>query len=240
MATNLHGSSHRPRAVGFRLRNRKSFIYEVQAEEPELELKVTVYNINTDKGSEVLKKSRTLREYMEFVNRARQALAGKEDEDEKREALGKVIDGCINDGILVKLLQERREEIIVASILEYDQAAHEAALHEDGYEEGYNEGHEEGYKEGRAAESANTEAERKRADTAESRANAEKDRANAEKDRADAEKDRADTEKDRADAEKDRADAAESHMMQLKEELDRYKEKFGSLAEDSVIKTGQG
>ena len=226
MATNLHGSSHRPRAVGFRLRNRKSFIYEVQAEEPELELKVTVYNINTDKGSEVLKKSRTLREYMEFVNRARQALAGKEDEDEKREALGKVIDGCINDGILVKLLQERREEIIVASILEYDQAAHEAALHEDGYEEGYNEGHEEGYKEGRAAESANTEAERKRADTAESRANAEKDRANAEK--------------DRADAEKDRADAAESHMMQLKEELDRYKEKYGSLAEDSVIKTGQG
>ena len=226
MATNLHGSSHRPRAVGFRLRNRKSFIYEVQAEEPELELKVTVYNINTDKGSEVLKKSRTLREYMEFVNRARQALAGKEDEDEKREALGKVIDGCINDGILVKLLQERREEIIVASILEYDQAAHEAALHEDGYEEGYNEGHEEGYKEGRAAESANTEAERKRADTAESRANAEKDRA--------------DTEKDRADAEKDRADAAESHMMQLKEELDRYKEKYGSLAEDSVTKTGQG
>ena len=57
MATNLHGSSHRPRAVGFRLRNRKSFIYEVQAEEPELELKVTVYNINTDKGSEVLKKA---------------------------------------------------------------------------------------------------------------------------------------------------------------------------------------
>ncbi|MBR0419623.1 MAG: GNAT family N-acetyltransferase [Erysipelotrichaceae bacterium] len=28
MATNLQGSSHRPRAVGFRLRNRKNFIYE--------------------------------------------------------------------------------------------------------------------------------------------------------------------------------------------------------------------
>ena len=28
MATNLQGSSHRPRAVGFRLRNRKDFIYE--------------------------------------------------------------------------------------------------------------------------------------------------------------------------------------------------------------------
>lgn len=28
MATNLQGSSHRPRAAGFRLRNRKDFIYE--------------------------------------------------------------------------------------------------------------------------------------------------------------------------------------------------------------------
>ena len=28
MVTNLQGSSHRPRAVGFRLRNRKNFIYE--------------------------------------------------------------------------------------------------------------------------------------------------------------------------------------------------------------------
>jgi hypothetical protein len=28
MATNLQGSSHRPRAVGFRLRNRKEYIYE--------------------------------------------------------------------------------------------------------------------------------------------------------------------------------------------------------------------
>ena len=28
MAMNLQGSSHRPRAVGFRLRNRKNFIYE--------------------------------------------------------------------------------------------------------------------------------------------------------------------------------------------------------------------
>jgi len=29
MSTNLQGSSHRPRAVGFRLRNRKDFIYEM-------------------------------------------------------------------------------------------------------------------------------------------------------------------------------------------------------------------
>ncbi len=34
MATNLQGFSHRPRAVGFRLRNRKDFIYEVNINTP--------------------------------------------------------------------------------------------------------------------------------------------------------------------------------------------------------------
>ena len=55
-------------------------------------------------------------------------------------------------------VSERREEVIMASILEYDQAAHEAAIREDGYEEGR--------KEGRDEERVNTEAERKRADAA--------------------------------------------------------------------------
>ena len=43
----------------------------------------------------------------------------------------------------------------MVSILQYDQAAHEAALHEDGYDEGhdagYDEGHDAGYDEGHDA-----------------------------------------------------------------------------------------
>lgn len=138
--------------------------YAAEEADPDLELKVTVYNINTDKGQELLKKCRTLREYTLFVERTREALEGKKSEDEKRAALNKVIDGCINDGILEKLLMERREEIIVFSILNYDQEAHEWALHADGYDEGV------------ADERRNTEAERKRAEKAE----ADRDRAEAE------------------------------------------------------------
>lgn len=138
--------------------------YAAEEADPDLELKVTVYNINTDKGQELLKKCRTLREYTLFVERTREALEGKKSEDEKRAALNKVIDGCINDGILEKLLMERREEIIVFSILNYDQEAHEWALHADGYDEGV------------ADERRNTEAERKRAEKAE----ADRDRAKAE------------------------------------------------------------
>ena len=53
---------------------------------------------------------------------------------------------CIEEGILTKLLTERREEIIMTSILQYDQAAHEAALHDDGYDEGYETGQKLGEK----------------------------------------------------------------------------------------------
>ena len=54
----------------------------------------------------------------------REALKGTKDEAGKRNALKQIIDKCIADGILVKLLTERREEIIMTSILNYDQAAH--------------------------------------------------------------------------------------------------------------------
>ena len=118
--------------------------FKVKLDEPELELKVIVYNINTDKGSEILNKSRTLMEYSIFVDKARKALEGTKDEAEKRQALSLVIDECIAGGVLVKLLTARREEIIMTSILNYDQAAHEQALLEDGYEAGKEEGRVEG------------------------------------------------------------------------------------------------
>ena len=110
--------------------------YEVRQDKPDLELKVTVYNINSDKGKDVLNKSRTLYEYTEFVERTRKALEGKRTDEERREAMNKVIDQCIADGILEKLLTERRDEIMETSIFQYDQEAHEWALHEDGYDEG--------------------------------------------------------------------------------------------------------
>ena len=116
--------------------------YSTEQINPDLELKVIVYNINTQKGSILLEKSRTLKEYMIFVDRARDALVNAKDELQKRQALERVIDKCIEDGILSELLKERREEIIVTSILNYDQAAHEQALVEDGYEAGREEGRE--------------------------------------------------------------------------------------------------
>ena len=142
--------------------------YGTKIEDPELELRVTVYNINTDKGSEILKKCRTLREYMIFVDRARHEMKKAHDEAEKRRAMKKVIDKCIQDGVLEKLLTERREEIVMASIYEYDEEAAHAALLEEGREE----------------ERANTEAERRRADAEKQRADAAELRAKEAEDHA--------------------------------------------------------
>ena len=133
---------------------RLSDLYMVKDPEPELELKVTLYNINTDKDSAPLEKSRTLREYMQFVDMAREALEGKTSEEEKRSALSNVIDRCIEEEILADFLREHREEIIMTCILQYDQEAHETAL----------------YEEGREDERANTLAEAERANRAEQRA----------------------------------------------------------------------
>ena len=69
-----------------------------------------------------------------------------------------VVEDCIRDGILSDFLEERKEEVVMTSIFNYDQAAHEWALHDDGFEEG------------REFEQKNTEAERKRADAEKKRA----------------------------------------------------------------------
>ena len=76
--------------------------------------------------------------------RTRKALEGKRTDEERREAMNRVIDQCIADGILVKLLTERRDEIMETSIFQYDQEAHEWALHEDGYDEGIQQGLQQG------------------------------------------------------------------------------------------------
>ena len=80
--------------------------------------------------------------------RTRKALEGKRTDEERREAMNRVIDQCIADGILEKLLTERRDEIMETSIFQYDQEAHEWALHEDGYDEGIQQGIQRGIQQG--------------------------------------------------------------------------------------------
>ena len=146
-----NGTNDMPAKTELRLSDQ----YMMKDNDPELELKVTVYNINTEKGGELLTRSRTLREYMLFVDKAREAMQGKETEEDKRAAMNGVIDWCIERDILREFMKKHRKEIVMISILQYDQEAHEAAIfeeaHDAGYDEGYDEGHDAGYDEGHDA-----------------------------------------------------------------------------------------
>jgi len=136
-----------------------SDLYMKPMDEPELELKVTVLNINKGKNTELLRNCKKLNEYMIFVDKVREyrkILSLKE-------AVNLTVDECIKEGILVELLTKCRNEVVAMCIYEYDEEAvmeavrkseyklGEAAGYQKGEEVGYQKGEEVGYQQGEAA-----------------------------------------------------------------------------------------
>ena len=121
-----------------------SFEYAgTQKEEPNLELKVLVLNINQGNNKELLEVCRTLREYMIFVDRIR--LYTKIMELDA--AAEKAVDECIHEGVLSDFLRKNRGEAIEMSIFEYDEERELKLIRRAEYEEG----REDGLKQGRLA-----------------------------------------------------------------------------------------
>ena len=116
-----------------------------QKEEPNLELKVLVLNINQGKNKELLELCRTLKEYMIFVDRIR--LYAKTMELDA--AAERAVDECIHEGVLSDFLRKNRGEAIEMSIFEYDEERELKLIRRAEYEEGLKEGHEAGLEQGR-------------------------------------------------------------------------------------------
>jgi len=96
---------------------RLSDMYEIPSDNPELELKVRVININKD--VHILNKCKTLRDYMTFVNKVRFKM-GVEGDD-VRIAVTEAMDECIDEDILVDFFEQHREEVVEVSIYDYDE-----------------------------------------------------------------------------------------------------------------------
>ena len=96
---------------------RLSYMYEIPTDNPELELKVRVININED--VHILNKCKTLRDYMTFVNKVRFKM-GVEGDD-VRIAVTEAMDECIDEDILVDFFEKHREEVVEVSIYDYDE-----------------------------------------------------------------------------------------------------------------------
>ena len=113
---------------------------------PDLELKVTVLNINAGNNRELKENCRTLREYMQYVECVRRYT----DELGMRlnEAVESAVNECINKGILKDFLLENKAEAMTMSIFEYNEAEEKEKMRRAEYAGGYEDGVADGYADG--------------------------------------------------------------------------------------------
>lgn len=97
-------------------------------------------NINKGQNEELKAACKTLQEYAEFTERAREHRKEMELED----AIRTTIDECIRDGILKDFLLKNKAEVYHICLYEFDVELHERVLREEEREEGRLEGKEEG------------------------------------------------------------------------------------------------
>ncbi len=123
--------------------------FEKNIENPDLELKCIVYNINFGKNDELLTKCNILKDYMTFVEYVR-FYHKEQDYDELKEAIYRAIDRCIDEGILVDFFKNNRSEVVKVTQMDYTFDRQIELERDDARKEGFAEGHEEGFVEGRA------------------------------------------------------------------------------------------
>ena len=105
-------------------------------QDPALELKVTMLNINDGHNEELMKNCHVLWEYAQYVARVRKYAA----EMPLNEAVELAITECIREGILAEFLQHNRAEVYKVSIFEYDKEKEEKKLRKAERECGREEG----------------------------------------------------------------------------------------------------
>ena len=133
------------RKVPDRMELRLSDAYENPTDEPDLELKVTMLNINDGHNEELMNSCHVLQEYAKYVARVRKYVA----EMPLNKAVERAIMECISEGILADFLRKNRAEVVKVSIFEYDKEKEEKKLRKAEFEYGREQGRIEGERSGR-------------------------------------------------------------------------------------------
>ena len=81
--------------------------FETKSDDPMLELKVRVININSEAGHELLERCPIIREYSEFIEIIRKYQKKKDVEPYKH-----AIEECIEKGILADYLKRKGSEVV--------------------------------------------------------------------------------------------------------------------------------
>ncbi len=162
--------------------------YEIKDDNPALELKALVYNVNYGRNKELLEACRDLREYSLFVDKTREFV--RKNKGDVDSGIKAAVDWCIANDILREFLQRERSEIIMLSIFEYNaEEEHRKILaeaddyyakgkqdgqrigFEQGIVQGIEQGKAQGIEQGKRQEIENTKREKQRADIAEKQLN---------------------------------------------------------------------
>ena len=125
-----NGTKKQPERKTLRL----SDAYMKKQEQPELELTVTVYNINWGHNPQLLEACQLLKEYAQFVNQVRVYMY--EEGLSVAEAAEKAIVYCIGHDILRDFLLKNRMEATEVCIFEYNEKEHMENEREYGRKEG--------------------------------------------------------------------------------------------------------
>ena len=110
--------------------------FEKRTGEPELELKVTVLNINAGCNETLMNACRLLKEYSLYVARVR-SYASQMD---MNTAVNRAVEECISEGILADFLLKSRAEVVAMSIFEYDEERERELIKKAEFESGKEEG----------------------------------------------------------------------------------------------------
>ncbi len=116
--------------------------YLEKTEDPMLQLKVKVININLPEGHPLLGLCRPLYEYSWFTWKARECLEGGKSRDE-------AIEACVSQGIMTEFIRRHGSEVRNMLFGEFNLEDAREVWEEEAREEGRAEGHAEGWGEGR-------------------------------------------------------------------------------------------
>ena len=116
---------------------RLSDAFQKSMDDPDLELVVTMLNINLGKNRKLLEQCQTLKEYAIYVKKVRTYAKSMKNVEE---AVDRAVTECINEGILREFLLQNRKEAVEMSIFEYDEEAVFEVVRKDEYEKGIQEG----------------------------------------------------------------------------------------------------
>ncbi len=120
--------------------------YLAKTDEPMLELKVKMININPSAGHPILTESRSLYEYSYFIQKIRDYMKADLERDE---AIRQAMRDCLREGIMVDFIQEHGTEVINMLFTEFNMEDALEVRGEEKYEEGLADGIAQGMAQGR-------------------------------------------------------------------------------------------